>query len=123
WQTAQGAALPELEWEFERGNSGLRLCVRGAPSPTALTAWSAASPSTDFREARFSPAEVEPAPDGTFIIDLPAPTDGFAALFAEALLEDGERRFMLSTNVRLLDSTGNAPFPSTAIDGQPGVCP
>lgn len=122
---ADGSSLPELRWQFEHFDGGLRLCVRGAPRPpAAVTAWSASSASTDFREARFSPFAVTPDADGTFVAELPLPRDGYAAFFAEALLEDGaERRFMLSTNVRLLDAAGEAPFASTAIDGEPGICP
>jgi PhoPQ-activated pathogenicity-related protein len=119
---AEGTPLPELEWEFEVAEGRLRLCVRGDPRPAAVTAWSAQSASTDFRNARFSPREVTPVGD-VFVADTAASSGGFTALFAEALFDETGQPFMLSTNVRLADAAGNAPFPATAIQGTAGVCP
>jgi PhoPQ-activated pathogenicity-related protein len=118
-----GAALPDLEWEFERQDDGLRLCIRSEPAPVTVSAWTAESADRDFRDETFVSESVVPA-DGLFIIDVAPPPAGYSAVFAEAVFagEDGVP-FPLSTNVRVIDSAGQAASAATAINGVQGVCP
>ncbi|HEX7082284.1 MAG TPA: PhoPQ-activated protein PqaA family protein [Gammaproteobacteria bacterium] len=115
--------LPRLEWEFENGSDGLRVCVTGDPVPAAVSVWTAASEDTDFREERFSSRPAEPAEDGVFVFEDAAPIGGYKAMFAEAAFGEGDARFTLSTSVSLTGPGGGAPFPETAAVGEEGICP
>ncbi|MBN1240545.1 MAG: hypothetical protein JXB36_18730, partial [Gammaproteobacteria bacterium] len=130
--SAGGEPLPSLEWEFLPSPAGgLRLCVRGNPSPASVTTWSADSDDTDFRDDVFA-AETIPAAVAaiasagaeptTHVIDVAAPESGFRAVFAEALLGQDDERYLLSTNLRVIDASGRPPFPDTVVDGSAGVC-
>src|SRR5690606_4020682 len=101
---------------------GDALCVRASPAPSAVTIWSAHSEDTDFRDERFAPQEALRV-DDLFVFDVVPPDEGYKAIFAEALFEDALGSYMLSTNVRLFDADGEAPFEATALNGQPGICP
>ncbi len=120
--SADGAALPQMHWEFQIHDHALRLCMRASPLPSDVVAWHARSPNAGFVEATFEPQPVT-ATDGTFVYELQWPTTGYGALFAEAAFGEGAARYTLSTNLRVTDSTGRAPSPLTAIPGERGVCP
>lgn len=118
-----GTPLPEIEWELERGNGSATLCVRAEPAPRAVTLWTAVSADTDFRDERFAPRQAQPNGDA-FVATIEPPAEGYAAMFAEALFDDGETApYMLSTNVQLLDAAGKPPFATTALEGPSGICP
>lgn len=119
---ASGTPLPELEWQLSRGHGAARLCVRAEPEPIAVTLWSAVSEDTDFRDERFAPREAERDGD-RFVASIEPPAEGFTAVFAEALFDAETGPYMLSTNVQLLDSSGEPPFDETALDGHSRVCP
>jgi PhoPQ-activated pathogenicity-related protein len=117
-----GAGLPELVWQFQELGDGLRLCLRAEPTPTRVVAWTGESDDRDFRDAAFV-AEMVPLNDDVHVFDLSSPVTGFAATFLEGVFGEGEAQYSLSTNVRILDSTGKAPDRATAIGGVARVCP
>jgi PhoPQ-activated pathogenicity-related protein len=116
-----GAALPALDWQFVESDRNLRLCVRADPMPVTVVAWTAESADTDFRDEAFVAEAVAPSGNG-FVFDIDAPQSGFKAVFAEALLDNGDDRYLLSTNVRVIDASGRPPFPATAVHGKDGAC-
>lgn len=118
-----GTALPHLEWEFEDRRSQLRLCVSAQPAPAAVRAWTATSSDTDFRQAVFASEPVVPQ-QSVFVVDVAPPSTGYKAIFAEMVFrgEDGDI-FPLSTNVRIIDATGQPANDATAIRGVRGTCP
>lgn len=118
---ADGVELPDLQWQFEQRGDGLRLCVRAAPPPASVVLWTADSEDTDFRDAVFAPANVDAGEDG-FVADVEPPSTGFRAVFAEALLGDPDHRYLLSTNLRIMDSAGRPPVPAAAPAGADGIC-
>lgn len=121
--SAEGRAPPSLEWALERGAGGeLRLCVRSDPAPIAVTVWSADSEETDFRDEQFVPAAAA-AHGGVFVGHVDPPSEGVTAVFAEALLDGPNGRYLLSTNVSLIDETGEPPRSAAAVRGGTGVCP
>lgn len=120
--SAERAPLPALDWEFEPRDGALRLCVRSAPTPAVVSAWTAESTDAGFAEAQFVnvPTTLE---NGVHIYDLEWPEVGYRAVFAEALFDDGPNRpFTLSTNIRIADTRGEPPNEATAIVGTSGVC-
>lgn len=118
---SEAAPMPELAWEFREIDGAIRLCVRADPQPTSVAAWSASSRDAGFRDAKFVPQLVE-AREGVYVHDLRWPVSGFRAVFAEVFFTQGERRYVLSTNLRVTDAKGQAPTRASAIRGQAGVC-
>ena len=118
---AGGVPLPKLEWQLDRRGGTPTLCVHAEPAPLAVTLWSAVSEDTDFRDERFAPREAAPEADA-FVAAVELPAEGFAAVFAEALFEAESGPYMLSTNMQLLDASGDAAFEATALEGQSAVC-
>lgn len=115
--------LPRLESALENHSTGsLRICVRANSAPLAVTVWSADSEDTDFRDATFFPAAAQ-SRRGVFVHESPLPRSGYRAIFAEALFEGSNGgRYLLSTNLRLIDSAGEPPFPATAVEERAGLC-
>lgn len=121
--TAAEERLPALQSALERRVGGtLRYCVRADSGPIAVTIWSADSEDTDFRDATFLPTAAD-SERGSFVYETELPSSGFRAIFAEALFEGPNGRYMLSTNMRLIDSSGEPPFPATALEESTSVCP
>lgn len=114
--------MPALVWEYEPRGGRMRLCLRAEPAPTVATAWTAESADRDFRNAQFEPAPIT-LRDGVFVFELAPPAEGFKAVFAESLFGEGDERYTLSTNLRVIDSAGRPASDATAIAGTPGVCP
>jgi PhoPQ-activated pathogenicity-related protein len=114
--------LPSIAWQYEGSGKNVRLCVRSDPAPSGVVLWSAVSEDSDFRDAVFSSMPVSAA-DGVYVASVPAPDAGFKVAFGELAFGEGESRYMLSTNVRVIDATGRPPAFSAALDGQAGVCP
>ncbi|MCI0340847.1 MAG: PhoPQ-activated pathogenicity-related family protein [Planctomycetales bacterium] len=96
-------ALPKLAWEYGTNGTGVSLRVRSDPAPVEFSAWTTTSATKDFRNSRWEARPVAAGTDGAFAFDLARPTDGYAALFGEAVytLEDG-LRYQLSTQVRIV---------------------
>lgn len=119
--SAAGRPLPELRWQFAQAERGLRLCLSADSLPEEVTLWTAESDDTDFRDNEFVPEDMSPR-EGVLSLDVPAPAFGYKAVFAEAVLDDGEGPFAQSTNLRVMDDEGR-PLPGAgAVEGRRGVC-
>jgi PhoPQ-activated pathogenicity-related protein len=114
--------MPDLAWQFDRAGTTARLCVRADPAPSGVVLWSAVSDDTDFRDEVFSSEPVAETKD-VYVAQVHAPEAGYEAAFAEVAFGEGEARYTLSTNVRVMNSTGAVPAVSAAVDGNPGICP
>jgi PhoPQ-activated pathogenicity-related protein len=93
--------LPKLTWDLEQKDGHLSLSVRSDRKPKAVTAWTAASATRDFRPAEWKSAATT-LEDGAYRYRLSVPEKGFAALFGEAQFEEGDMPLYLSTNVRIM---------------------
>ncbi len=101
-QAAGGKPLPKLSWKFENGDDRLRLHVSSDQKPREVQAWVASAATRDFRNASWSSQPAKSNGEG-FICELPFPEEGFTALFAEAVYENGDSPSLhLSTNLRIL---------------------
>jgi PhoPQ-activated pathogenicity-related protein len=96
--------LPKLSWNFADRGDALRLEVSSDTRPVAVTSWTTTSKTRDFREATWvsRAARRNEGADPTYVIDLEKPTDGFAAVFAEAQFNDRAMPFYLSTNLQVV---------------------
>ena len=70
-------------------------------APKGVLLWSATSPKTDFREAKWTSRKLE-AKDGSFSFTMPKPQEGFAALFMEFSFPTKGLDFPLSTELRVV---------------------
>jgi PhoPQ-activated pathogenicity-related protein len=99
-----GKKLPKLKWSYTNGNSGLTLHVESDIAPSKVVLWTAAAKNRDFRESQWSSSPTEASGD-KFVCNLATPTEGYSAMFAEAVFEeDSETPYYFSTNLRVLPS-------------------
>jgi len=110
--TTDGQPLPEIDWHFDRSPDKVVLHLAVDAEPLEVAAWTAAAESRDFRTAQWTS---QPAPTNgskkSYSIDLPRPTDGFAALFAEVKFPGEPFPFHLSTGLEVIEPAGPASNP------------
>ncbi|RKY04749.1 phenylacetic acid degradation protein [Candidatus Poribacteria bacterium] len=99
--------FPKLSWEFEERDGKLVLRVRSeGVEPAKVQAWVAGSPTRDFREAFWESRPMREE-DGSYVFELEKPSDGYSALFGEAIYEfGGKAKLFLSTQVRIVGGGG-----------------
>lgn len=103
-----GKPLPKLEWGFKNGDSHLQLNVVSDVRPSRVRAWTTTAATRDFRDSKWTSIDAETA-DATYVHKLALPSAGFAALFGEAVFNEGtENEFSLSTNVRMVPGASAA---------------
>jgi PhoPQ-activated pathogenicity-related protein len=93
--------LPKLIWKLEEANGHLHLRVTSDQKPKSVAAWTASSTTRDFRPAEWK-SQPTKANGDEYEFRLPVPDSGYAALFGEAVFEDGDLPFYLSTNVKIV---------------------
>jgi PhoPQ-activated pathogenicity-related protein len=107
-----GKPLPKLDWKYANGDGHVSLAVWADVNPSRVRFWTAASPTRDFREAKWSATDAAPSGE-RFTHQLAIPTSGLAAMLGEAVFHEGtDEEFSLSTNVRIV------PAKSAAVDGK-----
>jgi PhoPQ-activated pathogenicity-related protein len=74
--------LPPVDWRFKETADGAECVVRCDAKPEQVRLWTAASPSRDFRKARWSSRPIDAA-GPEWRVQLPSPADGFAAGLVE----------------------------------------
>ena len=94
-------ALPDLSWQFTTAANKLSLEVRSDLKPQKVDAWIATAETRDFRNARWTPRTTRRQGD-RFHYEIEAPTEGFAAMFAEAVYDGDAAPYFFSTNVRII---------------------
>jgi PhoPQ-activated pathogenicity-related protein len=100
--------LPKLTWDLEEKDGHLNLAIRCDQKPKAVSAWTAASSTRDFRPAEWKSAATT-LEGGVYRYRLSVPEKGFAALFGEAQFEEGDMPLYLSTNVKILAAASAKP--------------
>ena len=104
-RAVQSRPLPNLMWTFKPTEAHLSLTVKCAEAPREVRVWITTSPTRDFREASWSFVDVREK-SGEFAYDLTWPNTGFAAIFGEAEYDGKLSPFYLSTNVKILNTSG-----------------
>jgi PhoPQ-activated pathogenicity-related protein len=96
-------SLPEVRWAFD-DEAGGTVCRVASPDvePREVVAWTATSPTRDFRAARWTKSPAEATADGwRLVVDRPAA--GFAAGLVELHYPRRPLPLMLTTGVRLVE--------------------
>jgi PhoPQ-activated pathogenicity-related protein len=97
--SARGDALPRLAWQFTSGSDQLQLSVQPDRKSGRVMAWTASSPTRDFRSARWTHHGCERSKTG-FVCTQPVSRDQYTALYSEVTFKDRrEPAFSLSTAV------------------------
>lgn len=98
--SARGEPLPRLDWTFTRdGGKAIELFVSADRRPREVIAWTATSPTRDFREARWTAQKCTSARGG-FVCRQPTAADRYSALYSEVVFnETAAPDFSLSTAV------------------------
>ncbi|HZF27201.1 MAG TPA: PhoPQ-activated protein PqaA family protein [Steroidobacteraceae bacterium] len=99
--SAHGTPLPQVSWSWNALTDAhrLELTVRPDRKPSRVLAWSASSPTRDFREAHWSSHGCARSRDG-FVCRQPIGNDQYTALYSEASFKDrGAPSFSLSTGL------------------------
>lgn len=96
---ARGEPLPDFSWAFSRDPRYLALSVRSERAPERVRAWSARSPSRDFRASRWVSRSCE-GTRGRYLCRTALADASYTAMFVELSFKDRrEPRFSLSTTV------------------------
>ncbi len=103
--SARREVLPSLDWRFSASNAGLELAVQSGRKPAHVVAWSASSPTRDFRDAHWS---AHPCKRSRERFHCAEPLGSqYTALYSEVTFrERGTRSFSLSTAVCIVDAAG-----------------
>jgi PhoPQ-activated pathogenicity-related protein len=98
---AQGKPLPEVSAVFTQQSGRLELAVRTDRTPQRMLAWSATSPTRDFRKARWRSHGCSGS-GGSYECGERTRSDTYTALYAEAVFQDPDSpAFSLSTTVSI----------------------
>lgn len=95
-------ALPPLTWRYDEGDAGVTLTVEPGEKVSQVVLWSATSPTRDFRQARWSPRPLTPHAPGRYVAQLPPPSQGYVAAFAEVTYPRDVLPLSLSTTIRIV---------------------
>lgn len=95
--------LAALNWTFKEGSQGVQLAIASDVQPAQVTAWTAAAPTRDFRDAEWQAHPLEKTGSG-WTFELPRPAHGFAAVLGEARYDTDGWPYYLSTNVRIISA-------------------
>lgn len=116
-QAAGELKLAELRWDIDNSDSRLVVRVRSDVRPARVAAWTASSPTRDFRDAHWASQPIEPS-DGVYHCELPLPKTGFAAIFGEATYDGRGLPYYLSTNVKIVGSEAQPSEAAPATSGR-----
>ena len=98
---ARGQRLPQLSWQYDERDGGVRLTVKSDPPARQVVAWTATAPTQDFRQSQWQSHPMnQDGQQHTFQVD--RRSDGFAAVFAEAEYQAEDSPYYFSTNLRVV---------------------
>jgi PhoPQ-activated pathogenicity-related protein len=116
---ARGEPLPRLEWEYRASGGELMLCVRSDPRARRWRVWRAESADRDFRDAEWHVVAESTRSTARFV--LREPTQGYAAVVADAGFGALLRAFTLSTSLSVMAAPNEPPY-GTRPAGDAGLC-
>jgi PhoPQ-activated pathogenicity-related protein len=97
--SARGKQFPAVNWTYATQAEQLDVDVHSDRVPRRVLAWTATSPTRDFREAHWTSHRCKRKGDG-FACSVERPPTGFVAMYAELWFQDrGYPRFPLATVV------------------------
>ena len=108
--SSHGEGLPVVSWTYAVGPDRLGVDVQSNRVPRKVDAWTARSPTRDFREARWTSHRC-PRKGEKYACNVARPADGYAAVYAELWFKDsGYPKFPLATVV-CIAGPGNGGSP------------
>lgn len=107
--------MPNLRWKLNEAEGKLTLTVDSDQTPKEVSAWISHSDTKDFRKVVWESTAAE-SHGGSYQHVLDVPTNGYAAMFGEAVFEHNGQAYFLSTNVKIV---GNGK-PTAAVGGGAG---
>ncbi len=94
-------AMPKPSWKFVKHDKHLDLEVQCDVKPSRVLAWTATTPTRDFRPSTWD-SQVCAVQDGVFSAKIEHPANGCAALYAELIFDEGtDGEYSLCTNLRV----------------------
>ena len=97
-----GKPMPKLTWKFDETGEHVGVAVQCDAAPSRVRVWTTTATTRDFRESQWTSADAANG-GAAYGYKLPRPSEGFAALYAEAVFaEDQPAQFSLTTNVRIV---------------------
>jgi PhoPQ-activated pathogenicity-related protein len=104
--SARGEQLPAVTWSYGAQPDRLDIAVHSDRRPRRVLAWTATSPTRDFREAQWTSQRCKREGE-QFACSVERPSTGFVAMYAELWFQDrGYPRFPLATVVCIAGETG-----------------
>ena len=107
--SAHGEGLPALSWTYAVRPDRLGVDVQSNRVPRRVLAWTASSPTRDFREAHWTSHPCKRA-DERYACSVARPSEGYTAVYAELWFKDaGYPKFPLATVVCIAGQGNGAP--------------
>ncbi|HKU13196.1 MAG TPA: PhoPQ-activated protein PqaA family protein [Steroidobacteraceae bacterium] len=104
---AAGKPMPETAWSFAATPAELKVQVKADREARRVLAWTAQSPTRDFRDAHWTARQCAKAADG-YACSATRNEEGYTALFAETSFQDeGKLPFSTSTTVCIAGPKGS----------------
>jgi hypothetical protein len=98
---ARGQRLPQLSWQYDEREGGVRLTVKSDLPARQVVAWKTTAPTQDFRQAQWQSCPMQ-RDEQQYTFQLDRPPGQFAAVFAEAEYPAEDSPYYLSTNLRVV---------------------
>jgi PhoPQ-activated pathogenicity-related protein len=107
--SAHGEGLPTVSWTYAVWPDRLGVDVQSNRVPRRVLAWTASSPTRDFREARWSSHRCTLTGE-SYACQVARPAEGYTAVYAELWFKDpGYPKFPLATVVCIAGQGNGAP--------------
>jgi PhoPQ-activated pathogenicity-related protein len=98
---ASSGRWPKMRWSYRDRGDGIELTLSSDLAPKEARLFHVAARTQDFRDSRWSFEPMEKR-GSSFSGHWPAPSDGYTAVFGEAVYEIDGHPFTLSTQIRIL---------------------
>jgi PhoPQ-activated pathogenicity-related protein len=104
-------AMPKFDWQFDEEQDTVRLQLSLEDEPLEVVAWSAKSPTRDFRTSRWTSQAAAANGKQSYSIKFPRPSEGYAALFAEVKFPGEPLPVHLSSGLRVVEPVSPSSLP------------
>src|SRR5262249_38301882 len=94
---------PKMHWGYQSDSTGATLHLSSDVKPKEVRLFHVTAKTKDFRDSKWTFETVQADKQG-FTAKYPTPTEGYAAIFGEAVYEIDGKPFTLSTQIRILAS-------------------
>lgn len=98
---ASGKPWPTMRWEYTQREDRIRLRLTSNVAPKEARLFRAQAPTKDFRDSKWTFEPMEQVGNG-FTASVAPPSEGYMAIFGEAVYEADGMPFTLSTQIKIL---------------------